>query len=413
MKIKGLFYNLSKPLGYLVGDIVNKAIPFLLLPVIVSKISIETYGYYSVEVVIYSFFCCLLTMGAQAKIILDISRDEIHSNVVTSNVLVLFFLLSVFCGCLLFILNIFDGLINPNINITLVFFCAIIQSFVNICLTRYQAENRVKIFVAINIIYTLAYFFGVLYSLFIDHWDNVWKNIILFYVLTTITMFFFYFIRKGKVVKLFFFHYISKNKVYETFIFGLYQLPHVLSSWVRLGYDRLVLGELISMSYVGGYSVAVQISLVSSVIFQSLNRFWTPFFIKKLKENSKQKKIIVLGGFGIICITILNILFGYAYFIFFLPTNYSSFSNALPILCMAYMFQGLYFLIVNYIYYHDGNKLISIPSVASIAIHIAVAPVLIKHMGYYGAAISLLISWIVLFLFTCVIIFYVRRGYRG
>ncbi|HFK4092955.1 TPA: O161 family O-antigen flippase, partial [Escherichia coli] len=161
---------------------------------------------------------------------------------------------------------------------------------------RYQAENRVKIFVAINIIYTLAYFFGVLYSLFIDHWDNVWKNIILFYVLTTITMFFFYFIRKGKVVKLFFFHYISKNKVYETFIFGLYQLPHVLSSWVRLGYDRLVLGELISMSYVGGYSVAVQISLVSSVIFQSLNRFWTPFFIKKLKENSKQKKIIVLGG---------------------------------------------------------------------------------------------------------------------
>ncbi|MCV5761447.1 hypothetical protein OFN40_30225, partial [Escherichia coli] len=87
-------------------------------------------------------------------------------------------------------------------------------------------------------------------------------------------------IRKGKVVKLFFFHYISKNKVYETFIFGLYQLPHVLSSWVRLGYDRLVLGELISMSYVGGYSVAVQISLVSSVIFQSLNRFWTPFFIK-------------------------------------------------------------------------------------------------------------------------------------
>ncbi|HGC3628852.1 TPA: polysaccharide biosynthesis C-terminal domain-containing protein, partial [Escherichia coli] len=97
----------------------------------------------------------------------------------------------------------------------------------------------------------------------------------------------------------------------------------------------------------------------------------------------------------------------------FLPTNYSSFSNALPILCMAYMFQGLYFLIVNYIYYHDGNKLISIPSVASIAIHIAVAPVLIKHMGYYGAAISLLISWIVLFLFTCVIIFYVRRGYRG
>ncbi|MDN0884450.1 hypothetical protein FCX29_19025 [Escherichia coli] len=67
MKIKGLFYNLSKPLGYLVGDIVNKAIPFLLLPVIVSKISIETYGYYMLKVVKYPFFVGWWQMGGKVK----------------------------------------------------------------------------------------------------------------------------------------------------------------------------------------------------------------------------------------------------------------------------------------------------------------------------------------------------------
>lgn len=411
MKLKLSIEQFKKPLGYLVGDIANKAIPFLLLPLIANKVPMDSYGYYSTEVIIYSFFCSLLTMGLQAKIILDISKDEAQSDAITSNVLVVFSFTSILLTCLFYLSKgFFISFISSQSNISSVFWCAVIQSFVSIFITKYQATDNVKKFVTINFTYTVAYFSGLVYSLYADDWIHVWSNILALYVLTSLIIFTYVYIHRKKNIKFNIFKCISKCTLYESFIFGLYQLPHVLSSWIRLGYDRLILADLISMNYVAGYSAAIQVSLISSVIFQSLNRFWTPFFMRKIRNRENQKKIIYVGGLIVVITTLLNIVFGYAYFNLFLPNDYSSFTDIIPILCSSYMFQGFYFLIVNYIYYYDSNKFISIPSIASITIHIFIAPILIKNIGYYGAAMSLLISWMSLFAFTTLIILFIKRN---
>ncbi|WP_318432658.1 lipopolysaccharide biosynthesis protein [Photobacterium leiognathi] len=404
LKSNFVFNKLKEPFGYLCGDILNKAIPFIILPIVANYIPIDKYGVYSTEVIIFSFFCNFLCMGLQAKIIVDVVRKKIVTEDVCSNVIVTFILSSFIFLVVFYIVKCF--FLSSEVNLTIIFFCAFIQSFINIFITKYQANRNVKSFVLVNISYTLAYFIALLYSLFYNSWNNVWPNILISYSILSVLF----------IIKCFFYHevilnkkYISTLKVKDSFIFGLYQLPHVLSSWVRLGYDRLILAGLLSMTVVGGYSAALQVCLISSVVYQSLNKFWTPFFIRKLDEKTNVKMIITLGAGGVILIAIINILFGYVYFNVFLPSNYMDFYNIVPIICIAYMFQGLYFLIVNYIYHYDFNKLISIPSVGSIVVHIIVAPLAIKYLGYYGAAISLLVSWFSLFIITILLVFYIKR----
>ncbi|HIF9178869.1 TPA: lipopolysaccharide biosynthesis protein [Photobacterium damselae] len=400
------FNKIKEPLGYLCGDVLNKAIPFIILPIVASYISIDKYGIYSTEVIIFSFFCNFLCMGLQAKIIIDVVKNQIDAEDVFYNVIVTFILSSF---VLFFVFFIVEYSFFSGKNLIVIFGCAFIQSFINIFITIYQAKRNVKSFVLINVSYTLAYFAALLYSLYFNSWDNIWLNILMSYLVLSISFLMRFFSCDEIILNK---KYISICKIKDSFIFGLYQLPHVLSSWVRLGYDRLILAGMLSMTAVGGYSAALQIGLVSSVIFQSLNKFWTPFFLRKLKENDNEKLIVTLGCVIIALITVINILLGYMYFKLFLPLNYIKFYDIVPLICMAYFFQGLYFLIVNYIYHFNANKLISIPSVGSILIHIVIAPIAITYLGYQGAAISLLISWFSLFIITALLIVHIKRDFN-
>lgn len=150
--------------------------------------------------------------------------------------------------------------------------------------------------------------------------------------------------------------------------------------------------------------------LITSVVVQSLNKFWTPFILKKLKEeNIKIKKYYSYFLIFTLLISLSNLIFGYLFILFFMPQSYSNYLYLLPYVCISYFFQGCYFTYINKIYYLGYNKLISLPSITSVLFHILIAPILINYFDLLGAAWSMLISWIILFVTSLILISYLTK----
>lgn len=393
-------------LGYLSGDIINKAIPFLLLPIIANQISIEQFGIYSTEVIIYNFLISLIGMGLQAKIIIDTVNDDknrVYSTYVSSAISFLFSILTLIIYIL--ITCIYSSFFEKNI--FFIIGIATIQVILINLVSSYQAINRVLTCSFINISSTLIYFSGILYTLKYSSWDNLWLNIFILYI-PYVTWIYIFFIAKNhsdlnKTTPI-----IKKFK--ENIIFGIFQLPHVLSSWVRIGYDRILIAGILTFTDVGGYSSILQLGLITSVVVQSLNKFWTPFILKKLKEKSiKIKKYYSYFLISTLLISLFNLIFGYIFILFFMPQSYSNYLYLLPYVCISYFFQGCYFTYINKIYYLGHNRLISLPSIISVLFHILIAPILINYFDLLGAAWSMLISWIILFVTSLILISYLTK----
>ncbi|WP_422529148.1 lipopolysaccharide biosynthesis protein [Serratia fonticola] len=389
--------SIVKIFSYLCGDVLNKAIPFLLLPVITSRLSIEQFGIYTTAFLILSFFFSTLSLGLNSKVIIDGVKDKrtIKSSIITAVITItsLFFLMLVlvFTFFEIFNVNSIYGLEIKGFYFVLA--SAYIQSIFYTVNVKFQINGDVLKFSAQQVFYTICLFVAILYSLYVGDWNDIWRNIFFSHIMILLLSIVILYRDSTSAL-------ISKAMIYSTVIFGVYQLPHILSSWVRLAFDRFVVAEKLGMSFVGGYSAVLQLGLIVSVIVTSFNRFWSPYAIRKLRDKESLYRPNLLAALAILLLCFGVSVSGYMFMRFLMPAEYHEFAYLVPIVCLSYAFQGYYFLVVNNIFFFERSYLLAIPSLTSIIIHMLLSPFLVSAWGVLGAAIALLISWFLLFVIT-------------
>ncbi len=395
--------HIKKVFGYFLGDVLNKAIPLLTLPYVANSVSETAFGSYSMGHLFLQFSFAFCVMGVTSKVILDVVKDkEWRSSFISSLLVVLLngcILLSLLFTTLnLNIFNLHDLGINDSDFFYLII-CGMLQSFFAINLARYQAKGNVLTYSLLQFSHTVLYFSLLIIVVEKQMIEDIWALLSL--VNATVLLLHGYCIYRDKVIK-----NITFPLYFENMRFALFQLPHVMSSWLRLGYDRLILASQIGLVAVAGYSAALQIGLTVSIIVMSFNKFWSPFILKRLHDNKTTNNIVGYAVLGLVILCVLCSLLGMLAIEYLLPESYKPFKLVVPIICMAYSFQGAYFLIVNYLHFFEKSYLLSIPSVLSVAIHVCIAPILIGQYQSFGAAYSLLTSWFLLFLITFILVKY-------
>jgi O-antigen/teichoic acid export membrane protein len=183
------------------------------------------------------------------------------------------------------------------------------------------------------------------------------------------------------------------NKLYikNALSYGLPLIPHALAGTIFSMTDRLFITNMVGIEETGIYTVGFQVGSIIGILATSFNNAYVPWLYEKLKRNEKKinLKIVKLTYLYFIIILLLSILIGgVSKFLFqvFLGVNYLESAKYVIWIAISFALNGMYFMVVNFIFYAQKNKLLAITTFCASLLNFLFNYLFIKMNGPIGAA---------------------------
>jgi len=391
---------------YTVCGTIASAIPFFLLPVLTRYLTPSDYGIvatFQVLLPIMVVFVGLNMSGAVAVNFFKLDKQKLK--VYIGNVALILFISFILTFSIIYSLRVsISYLIKfPENWLLIIVVAALFQSIFTLALTLWQVEQKPLPYGVFQILQavlnvTLSIIFVVLFS-----WN--WQGRLFGIIITSIAfgLIGIFVIYKRQYIS------FSFNKTYlrDALFFGIPLIPHALGGWIITGIDRFFINSMVSIAATGIYTVGYQVGIIINLLAVSFNQAWSPFLFEKLKQNHYPTKIKIvkftyLYGVGIILLALV-LSFVAPYFLeFFVGESFYSAYKYVFWIALAYAFCGMYFMVVNYIFYVKKTHILAWITFFTAGINIILNYFLIKANGPIGAAqatataffISFVLTWI-------------------
>ncbi len=394
----------SKLLGntavYALANVINGAIPFLLLPILTRVFTPQEYGLVtlvSAVIAVMGAFTGLSTHGAVSVKYFDKSIN--HPQFVGASLLVLCGSTTLILLFLLFAGNAISSWINlPKQWLFIAAVASAAQFVINIRLALWQIHNEPPRYGFFQVSQTL---FNLGLSLALVFWALWgWEGRTWGIVLSTI-MFSFIAIasmHKSSLVSW------SRNRDYEAkaLAFGLPLIPHVLGGLIIAMSDRFILTSVLGLEAVGQYAVGIQMGMVIAVLTDAFNKAYSPYLFSMLSQKNESNEIKIIQFSYLMFAFFLSLALIYTMILPFLYSRFigQSFENALlisKIASFSFAFQGMYYVVVNFIFFKESTGKLSSLSLTCGILGILITYKLVHLNGINGAAWALLIIQIIFF----------------
>ncbi|MGP1991706.1 lipopolysaccharide biosynthesis protein [Zobellia laminariae] len=401
MDNKKLFKNIS---FFTLFNVVNSAIPFLLLPILTTYLSPDDYA------IIDIFFniSLIATPIVGLSVVQSISRyyfeDVDLPKFVTTVFLVLFGSGMIFILISIFITYIAQDFIKsysfPPF-IIIVSICYVLFSQVSeILLILWRVSYKTVQFGVFRVSKTLLDL-GLSVLLIVSFkmgWEGrLIPQFLVALLFGAVACFLLY--RNG------FLNILRIDKVYrkEALSFSLPLVFHTLGGNLIGFSDRFFILFMLGLSEVGIYSVGYQIGMVIALLQNSFNQAWVPFFFGKLKENNHAEKVrIVKISYAYFLLILFLVLVFYLLtpfiYKYFIGSAFTTGSAVVLWILLGYAFNGMYKMVANYLFYLKKTKLIAYMTLGSAILNLILNYLLIQKNGILGAAQATTITFFVLFL---------------
>jgi O-antigen/teichoic acid export membrane protein len=149
----------------------------------------------------------------------------------------------------------------------------------------------------------------------------------------------------------------------------------------------------------GVYSVAFQVGLIVGLVQNSFNQAWVPWFFQQCKDITHQirlriVRITYLYYLGLAIFTLL-LYFATPFIYEVLGKEFRAGSELVGWIALGFLFNGMYKMQVNYLFYLERTLMIGVITVVTAAINIVLNWFLIKDYGIKGAAIATCITFLI------------------
>ena len=375
---------------YTVSDVLNKAVPFLLLPVLTRYLTPSDYGIIAMFTVFTSILGVFISLETHAAISVKFfksAREELKIYIANVFFLVIGTTSLVFIVLLFFHSYIYQITALPLEWMIIGVFVTLFTLFNTINLVLWQSEHKafnLGVFQVSQTVFNL----GLSLILVIDlEWG--WEGrllaasaaAILFGLCSVVLIY-----RRNYLNLI-----LSKSHLKEIISFGLPLLPHALGTWVRTGIDRIFLTVLISTAATGLYTVGFQIASIIMVLIAAFNKAYTPFLFEKLKDITDFQKIKIVRYtylyFGVlILITSGLCLISPIIVRFFVGDEFSGSQEYIVWFAFGFSFYGMYSLVANYVLYSQRTIYLSYITFIVGLIHVGLSYLMISSNGALGAA---------------------------
>jgi O-antigen/teichoic acid export membrane protein len=387
-------------------NIIKSFIPFLLLPILTTYLSQTEFGILSLIEVAILFLFPIISLNIKGAINVEFFNLKLNelkyfiTNSLFLSFIVFLFVLIIFLFFSNFIVQI-SGI--PQNIITYLPIFAFLRVNSQVLLGIFQMSQNPKNYALFTIFqsildFLMTYVLVVIYNQsYLGRLGGIYFS---FFISSIITIVYLY---KSDYLSFPIFKY-TKNILN----FGIPLIPHALGGTIIALSDRFFISYYHSYYEVGIYSVAYQVSSIMLIIGISLNQGWVPIFYKLMKNKKNIKLIInyIIYLSIFLIITFLLILFfkEFIYKIFVNEKFYIS-KEYFILLAVGFLFQSLYFLIANFIFYLKKTTYLAIITCSCAIINIILNYILIQMNGVVGVALATLITW-GLFLIIILIVTY-------
>ena len=274
---------------YLGSSILNKAIPFLLLPILTMYLSPSEYGTLAIFQLMITFHTAFIGMNLHmnvSKNFFKYSHEQIAKLI--GNVLFVLSLSTLLFFVLVFIITLFfnDIFSIPVHWIQLMPILSFMFMVNTINLTILRNEGKAYTFGIFEIANTIVNM-GVtivLLVLFKYGWYSqaigITTAYFLFFIIGLIYM------RKRK----YFSFELDKNEIRSILNISIPLIPHVLGGVVIAMSDRLFIEKMVSIEMVGIYSIGYMFGMIVMLFTDAFIKAWSPWFYKNLANPTDEKK---------------------------------------------------------------------------------------------------------------------------
>ena len=374
---------------YVLGNILNKASAFMILPIITRMMTIEEYGVLNT----YSSWVLMITpvvglsMSASVRNAYVDMRDELGKYLSS-----IFFLAFLNTGAIITVYTIFRGLVR--LPCLLIYFCIlesfskyIIESLINECVVREWAVRRNVLLVFPNLIGNVL---SVVVIYFMESKKYYGKVIPLSLSLAAFA--FYYIIRYWTEFKSFY------NSSYWKYAISI-SLPlilHGISINILHASDKSMISYFRGTSETGIYSLIYSISMMTNAVSTALEAICIPRLIKGLKVSdyiSIRKDVfifmhtLIFMFCGILTVAPEAILF-------FGGRKYMSGYNMVSPLVISSFLISVYSIYINIEYYYKKTKGIALATVTSALINVILNFIFVPQYGAVAAAYTTLVSFL-------------------
>ena len=386
---------------YTVASIIEKAIPFLLLPILTRYLSAEDYGIVSMFTVLVGLAMPMVGYNGYSGVLRNYFKDDIDIPVYIGNILYILFASSVLAGIGIYLFSEFIATYSkfPKDWLGIVLLVAVGQFSINIILVNWQAQNKAIQYGAFKILLTLLNL-GLAILLIVGMgygWEGrVIGQFVAFSLFGILAIGILW--HKGLIK-----FQIAYGYIKHALSYGVPLIPHVLSGFMITMIDRVFITNMVGISETGIYTVGYEIGMIISVLASSFNKAWTPWLFEKLNHiNEEIKRKIVQFTYGyfilILCMSLVLSFMAPWFMKFFVGEDFLGAASYVPWIAIAYAFQGMYLMVTNYIFYEEKTQLLAWMTFIAAGANIVLNYFLINAFGAIGAAQATFITFVLKFI---------------
>ena len=384
--------------------VINRTVPVVLLPFLTHYLSPKDYGivdFYLLWLLLLTPLVGLNTSNSAGRFYYD--KDELDYPVYISSVF--YFNLLTAITWLIVVFS-FGTFILKNINIevglSFLFYLVLNAAFNQISiiqLTNWRVRNKPIPYGILGLVRTVTEIglSVILVKFFIQNWEGrILGQYMGAFIAFGVSAYFM--VKDGLLKWSFNFDYLKKAINY-----GAPLILHSIGG-ILIGYsNRFFIYKFLDVEAAGIFASAFQIGLAVALLQSSFNEAWVPYFFNLLKNSNNHKtrlhivKVTYLYFASLIVLTaFLIVLLPFIYR--FIGDQYDSGQSLSMYIMIAYLFNGMYKMFGNYLFFLKKTKIIAFGTILTLAFNLVLNYFLIPEFGLNGAAASLAISFFLEFL---------------
>lgn len=404
IKLKSIFKtSLFKTSFIYAGtNILNRAIPFFLLPILTRYLTPEDYGIVSMFGIVVNIlvsFVGINTHGAIARNYYDKTKYEMK-NYISSTFMIL--ILSVSIISVLFLIGgqYLASLASlPSMFIWVALLIAIAQFITKVTLVLWQVQKQALQYGLFsfgnstsNVLLSIVFVVGLGFS---------WQGRIYAQLISAILFLFLailFLLKNGWLGK-----EVNRNDFNDALKFGFPLIPHIVGAILITMIDRFFITQYSGIAETGIYTVGYQIGTIINVLATSFNQAYTPWLYGKLKLNSLaiKKKIVkftYIYFFVIILLAVILTILSNLFLVYFIGEEFTKSTVYVGWIALGYAFHGMYFMVSGYIFYSKKTKYLGVVMGILALMNILLNIFLVPLYGAIGSAYATTVVYLIEFI---------------
>lgn len=382
---------------YLVANILNAGIPFLLLPILTRVLTPTDYGtvaMFGIVLSVLGAFTGLSVHGAIGVRYFQLEKEELAEYVGTCigilviSTSVLFLLIALYGSWLAEISGV------PSDWLLVAVVLSGFQFLGNIRLSLWQVSGAAKKYGVFQI--TQSLFNAAVSLILILAVGMAWEGrvlgqsaaVMLFGVVALWWLF------RDDMLR-----FPNEWRVHsrDALKFGVPLIPHVIGGLLIVAADRFIIVKLLDVAQAGIYMVALQVGQALGLMTESFNKAYAPWLMKNLSKPTKALLVTIVRGTYcyFVLVFVAAAAFGFLapmFLDFLVGESFRAAGDIVIYIALGFAFGGCYYMVTNYVFFESKTTVLALITFVSGIVNIPLIFVLVGHNGIVGAGQAFMLT---------------------